>query len=62
MFIFDGTRQLKVKFNPKVSSFKANIQEQKTDTIGSKFPYFFRNGKVNYKEFPIAGLLSYWED
>jgi len=27
MFIYDGKRQLKVKFNPKVSSFKNTIPE-----------------------------------
>lgn len=57
----DG-RQLKIRFNPKVTSFKADIQEQKIETIGSKYPYFFRNGIVNYKEFPIAGLISYQMD
>jgi len=34
MFLFDGERQLKIRFNPKVSSFKTNILENKTDTIG----------------------------
>jgi len=27
MFIYDGERQLKVRFNPKVSSFKNTIPE-----------------------------------
>ena len=31
-------------------------------TIGSKYPFIFRNGHVNYKEFPIAGLISYSMD
>ena len=61
-FLFDGTRQLKIRFNPKVASFKNNIPEQKIDTIGSKYPYIFRNGKVHYKEFPISGLISYQMD
>lgn len=58
MFLSDGTRQLKIRFNPKVSSFKTTILEQKVDTIGSKYPFFFRNGNVYYKEFPISGLIS----
>ena len=62
MFLFDGKRALKVRFNPKVSSFKTTLQESKTDTIGHKYPYFFRNGAVEYKEFPVAGLLSYYVD
>ncbi len=62
MFLFDGRRVLRIRFNPKVASFKTTLQESKTDTIGSKYPYFFRNGNVAYKEFPIAGLLSYFID
>lgn len=58
MFLFDGEKQLKIRFNPKVSSFKNYILETKVDTIGSKYPFFFRNGSVKYKEFPINGLIS----
>ena len=61
-FLYDGYRQLKIRFNPKVSSFKNNIPEQKIDTIGSKYPFIFRNGRVYYKEFPISGLISYQSD
>lgn len=61
-FLFDGTRQLKIEYNPKVSSFKIDVLESKLDTIGSQFPFIFRNGAVYYKEFPISGLISYWSD
>ena len=30
--------------------------------IGGIYPYFFRNGNTNYKEFPITGLISYLSD
>ena len=62
MFLYDGERQLKIRFNPKVSSFKTTRFEQKVDTIGSRYPFIFRNGVVQYKEFPIAGLISYHMD
>ena len=62
MFLYDGQRQLKIRYNPKVSSFKADIIEAKTDTIGGKYPFIFRNGSIDYKEFPINGLLSYLGD
>ena len=62
MFLYDGIRQLKIKFNPRVDSFKNTIPEQKIETIGSKYPFIFRNGQVCYKEFPIAGLISYQMD
>lgn len=61
-FLYDGERQLKIRYNPKVSSFKTDILESKTDTIGSKYPFIFRNGNVYYKEFPISGLISYQMD
>jgi hypothetical protein len=60
MFLQDATHSLRIKFNPKVSSFKKTIQESKVDTLGSQYPYFFRNGDMNYAEFPISGLLTYW--
>jgi len=59
MFLYDGTRQLKIRFNPQVSSFKNDLLEQKIETIGSKYPFIFRNGNVCYKEFPINGLISF---
>ncbi len=62
MFLYDGKKQLKIAFNPQVSSFKTDILETKTDTIGSKYPFFFRNGTVEYKEFGLNGLISYLSD
>jgi hypothetical protein len=58
MFLSDGERQLRIRFNPKISSFKTTLLETKMDTIGGKYPFFFRNGNVGYKEFPISGLIS----
>lgn len=61
-FLYDGEKQLKILYNPKVSSFKTNIQQNKVDTIGSKYPFITRNAVVNYKEFPISGLISFLSD
>ena len=61
-FLWDGEKQLKLRFNPKVSSFKIDRQEQKMETSGSQFPFFTRNGKIAYHEFPISGLCSYLMD
>jgi hypothetical protein len=58
-FLYDGERQLKIKFNPKVTSLKIDVLETKTNTIGSKYPFIFRNGQVYYKEFSISGLISH---
>ena len=62
IFLYDGERQLKVRFDPKISSFKNTILESKLDTIGGQYPFFFRNGRTKYKEFPISGLISYQLD
>jgi hypothetical protein len=53
---------LRIRYNPKVSSFKSNILETKVDTIGGKYPFIFRNGNVEYKEFPISGLITLQSD
>jgi hypothetical protein len=62
MFLTDAERQLKIRFNPGVSSFKPVILENKIETMGGKYPFILRNGSVNYKEFSISGLLSYLTD
>ena len=62
VFLLDGERQLKIRFNPKISSMKDNILETKSNTIGSKYPFITRNGRVNHKEFSLSGLVSYQMD
>lgn len=62
MFLSDGERQLNIKFNPKVSSFKTTTLESKLDTLGGTYPFVFRNGRTAYKDMAISGLISYWMD
>ena len=61
-FIFDNDKQYILKFNPKVSSFKEVRQEQKVETIGSQYPFIYRNEIIRYKEFQIGGLMSRLSD
>lgn len=61
-FLFDGKRQLRIRYNPKIASFKTTLLDSKKNTIGGKFPTFFRNGNVEYKEFSISGLVTYFMD
>lgn len=58
-FLYDGEKQLCIKYNPKVNNFKADILETKIDTIGGSHPFIFRNGRTYYREFGISGLISY---
>lgn len=62
MYLTEYGKQLKVKFDPQVSSYKHNIQETKTDTLGSQYPYIRRNGNMNYRSFSISGLISQFCD
>lgn len=62
MYLVGDDCQLKIKFNPQISSYKRQLQETKTETIGSKYPFIRRNGDVNYFTFPISGLISYYMD
>lgn len=61
-FLFDGEKQLRIRFDPKVSSFKTTKQEAKTDTLGGRYPIIQRNGYTDYKEFSISGLISHLSD
>jgi len=58
IYLVSGGRQLKIQFNPNISSVKTTLSEAKVDTIGSKYPFIKRNGYVEYVQFPISGLIS----
>jgi hypothetical protein len=57
-FLVHGGRQLKLKFDSTVSSFKYNVLESRTDTLGSQYPFIRRNGHTKYRTFPITGLIT----
>lgn len=62
MYLSRGNQQLKIEFNPNISSMKRMISDSKTETLGSQFPYIKRNGAMNYRTFPISGLISFLSD
>lgn len=62
MYLAEYGKQLKIKFDPQVSSYKHNILETKTDTLGSQYPYIRRNGNMNYRSFSISGLITQFCD
>ena len=57
-----GVKQLKLKYDLQISSYKTNISESKTDTIGSQYPYIRRNGNMYYRSFPITGTITEFMD
>ena len=58
----EGGRQLKLRFDFNISTANINISENKTDTIGSKFPYIRRNGTMYYRTFQCSGLITGFMD
>lgn len=58
MFLTRDGMQIKLKYNPSISSFKKTLLESKTETLGSKYPIIRRNGNVGYRQFPISGLIT----
>ena len=59
IYLYDGKKNLQIKYNPSISSFKKVILEAKTETLGSTYPFIRRNGDVGYRQFSISGLISY---
>lgn len=62
MFLTRGNMQVRLRYDPNISSFKRTVSDSITETIGSKYPFFRRNGSVYYKQFPINGLITWWCD
>ena len=50
--------QLKLKYDYQISSYQTNVSENKTDTIGSKYPYIRRNGNMYYRSFQCSGIIT----
>lgn len=62
MFLTADHTQVKVRFDPNVSSFQYTVAENKVDTIGGKYPFIKRNGYTYYRQFPISGTISCFMD
>lgn len=58
MYLTGGDAQLKIRFDPSVSSFRRSVSEARTETVGSKYPFIKRNGYINYRQFPIGGTIT----
>lgn len=62
MFLNANGKQLKIRYDQNVSSLKQNIAESKSETLGSKYPFIFRNGYINYRSMSISGLITFLND
>lgn len=61
-FLYDGHRQLRLRFNVDVPKLSRVLSEQKKNMIGSKYPFIFRNGVIDYKEFQLKGMMTFYND
>lgn len=59
--IFLATRDLtlKIRYNPDLTTYKRNVVDAITPTLGSAYPFIRRNGAQIYRTFNIGGLISY---
>ena len=58
----ENDQQLKLMFNNTMNSYKIQLMESKTETIGGIYPIITRNAALRYRTFPINGLISFWMD
>ena len=57
IFLTSKNKQLKIAYNPSISSFKHTLSESRQDTIGGKYPFIKRNGYIDYVQFPLGGMI-----
>lgn len=57
-FLTTKNHQLRLQGNVTVSSLKRNTQDQFQTTIGSAYPFYSRNSKMNYRTFSLSGVVS----
>ena len=58
IFLMTKDKTLKIKYDPNISSYKYNIQEKVTPTLGAKYPKITRNSEQNYRSFTISGTIA----
>lgn len=51
-------RQLAVKYDFSIGSYKPIVNRAKIDTLGGKYPKFAENAILGYKQFSISGKIS----
>lgn len=62
MLLMRQNRQIAIRYNGQISSWKPTVNRQKIDTLGGKYPKFVESAAMNYKTYQISGLISAEED
>lgn len=58
MLLMRHNRQIAIRYDGQISSWKPTINRQKIDTLGGRYPKFVENASMNYKTFEISGIIS----
>lgn len=62
LFLTNADGHLAISFDAQVTNYKQNVQEAVVETIGSQYPFVYRNGNVKYRTFQIDGTISYQDN
>ena len=62
IFLSNYDRQLRVRFDATVDSYKHNIVQNQFETLGSKYPFIVRGADVDYRSFSLSGLITAFMD
>ena len=58
MLLERQNRQIAIRYNGQLTSWKPVVNRQKIDTLGGKYPKFVENATLGYKQFAISGIIS----
>ena len=50
---------LYIVYNPQITNIKLNQVTSINSTLGSKYPFYRKNGVVHYRTFSLSGLLTF---
>lgn len=59
MFLSNADDTLAISYGQALTSYKTNIKEASIETIGSPYPFYYRNEVVNYRTVQLSGTISY---
>lgn len=61
-FLCGNYRHLRIEYDPNIGSYQRKIPTSVLETLGSKYPFFKKNGSMDYHSFDISGTISYKMD
>ena len=62
VFLNSQGKQLKLRYDSRLTSYKRVTMENKTEPLGSTYPFVRKNSATNYKQFSLNGLITFHTD